>query len=185
MAAQSGLGSLIAFVVLIGGLLRNTARAVGRAMGAEQQLLLTLCFLPAAGFLIGGFFEPTFINSTKLNHVFWLFVGSTACNRLADASTRVSSAPGRPAIGRGTWCLTEDSAPGSPACGSRGRVWRDSATARRTCARAPQCCLADPLRAASIRPCCSRCGLPANTRPALHDTIAIGPFFFDQAAQGS
>ena len=84
MAAQSGLGSLIAFLTLVGALLRNTARAVARAIGAQQRLLLTLCFLPPAGFLIGGFFEPTFINSSKLNHVFWLFVGVGAA-----ASTRV------------------------------------------------------------------------------------------------
>jgi O-antigen ligase len=84
LAAQSGVGSLIAFLFLVGVLLRNTARAVARAIGAQQRLLLTLCFLPPAGFLIGGIFEPTFINSPKLNHVFWLFAGVGA-----GASTRV------------------------------------------------------------------------------------------------
>lgn len=96
MAAQSGVGSLIAFLILMRALLRNTARAAVRALGAPQQLLLTLCFIAPLGFLIGGFFEPIFINSTKLNHVFWLFVGVGAA-----ASTRVLAEAREREAGRG------------------------------------------------------------------------------------
>ena len=91
MAAQSGVGSLIAFLVLMRALLRNTARGVARALGAQQQLLVTLCFVVPTGFLIGGFFEPIFINSAKLNHVFWLFAGisaATSTRVLAEARER-------------------------------------------------------------------------------------------------